>query len=164
VVEYNVSGGVVFAGTRILMPVAVATVLSSALEPVSGTIVVGVTGTIGTIASPSGVIATVATVQSQVQVVGTVVPGAGSYSFTTVSATIKGGPGTLYAVAAAGNNAIASLSAGTLLVLDSTSTIMVAVVASGAFVSHQFGAVGVGFGTLIASIIGGAIDTSFVVR
>jgi hypothetical protein len=84
VVEFDVSGGIVMAGTRILLPIAIATVLPGVSIPLSGSLTsnLGAIGTIGTIGSPVQVVGTVttvgggsssiSTVQSPVGVVGTI--------------------------------------------------------------------------------------------
>ncbi len=86
---------------------------------------------------------------------------ASSYVFTSVSATIKASPGILYLINASGESGLTA-GPGTLLVLDSTSTIAVIPVAAGGFVTAPFGP-GVSFGTLIGSIIG-SVDATFVIR
>lgn len=144
-VEYNLQGGVVFSGSRILMPVAVATILAAAQgAAVSGTLGVG----------------TIGTIQSAVGVVGTVQAQAASYRFLTASGTVKASAGVLYSVLVAGETGIAGGAAGTLLVLDSAGTIAVVPVASGGFNPAQFGP-GINFGSLFGSIIG-SLDATFV--
>jgi hypothetical protein len=91
---------------------------------------------------------------------GTVQQRPASYKFTTVSATVAGSAGVLYAVVAAGESGLVS-GPGTLLVLDGTATVAVLPVAAGGLASPQFGP-GVAFGTLIASVIG-SVDATFVV-
>ena len=138
----NVSGTVPVS--TILSPVSIGTVLSPV--PV-GTILAPVS--IGTVLSPVGVEVVGGTVQSL----------ASSYAFTNVSAVVKGSPGVLYQVNAAGESGLVA-GAGTLLVLDSAATVLVVPVAAGGFVSAPFGP-GVNFGSLIASILG-SVDATFV--
>jgi hypothetical protein len=106
-------------------------------------------------------VGTVGTIQSPVAVVGTVQSQSGSYVFTSVSATIKGSPGVLYQVNVSGESGLVS-GPGTLLILDGTATVGVVPVAAGGFVSAPF-TPGVGFGTLIGSVIG-SVDATFVIR
>lgn len=154
-VEYNVSGGVVFAGSRILMPVAVATVLPSGLTQYIGTI--------ATILSPVAVSATVVASISMGTIAvsgGTIQSQPALYAFRSASGTIKASAGVLYSVLVAGETGIVGASGGTLLVLDAAGTIAVVPVASGGFQPAPFGP-GVSFSSLFASLMG-SIDATFV--
>lgn len=139
--EFGIEGDVNLAGSRIIVPVALATILAGA--------VVTVTGTVTATAGGSGSLG------------GTVVQAAAQYAFTNTSAVIKSSPGTLYQVLLAGASGTVA-GAGTLLVLDGSATVAVLPVAAGGFQSAPFGP-GVGFGTLIASLIGSG-DATFVFR
>jgi hypothetical protein len=187
--EFSITGYEILAGTRILIPVDVASIQPGISIPVTGTVSVGSVNviidvatvnavvdvaTIGAIASPvtigtiqSAPLVTVqgavaASLSSPVTVAGgTIESLAAGYVFTSVSATIKGSPGILYQINVAGESGLVS-GPGTLLVLDSTATLAVVPVAAGGFEPVPFGP-GVNFGTLIGSIIG-SIDATFVVR
>ena len=155
---------------------ALATVLPGVVVPVSGTLSVGsVTaivsiGTVQVVGTLDALLGTVnaAIVGGTVNVQGTVTVGGGtvqsqpaSYAFTDVSATIKGSAGVLYQINASGESGLVA-GPGTLLAMDGAATLAVLPVAAGGFVSAPFGP-GVGFGTLIASIIGD-VDATFVFR
>ena len=184
--EFSISGYEILAGTRILIPVDIASIQPGIAIPVTGTVNVGSIVAVIDVATINAVV-DVATINS-VESLGTIensplvtVQGAVSasltspvtvaggtvealpaqYAFTSVSATIKGSPGVLYNIAAAGESGLVA-GAGTLLVLDSTSTIVVVPVAAGGVQSVPFYP-GVGFGTLIGSIIGN-VDATFVYR
>jgi hypothetical protein len=137
--EFGIVGDVVIAGSRILVPVSVATVVPGVVVPVSGTVSLG-----------GGTVPVAGTVQIQ----------PARYVFTSVSGTVKGGPGVLYSVFASGESGLVA-GAGTLLVLDGTATVAVVPVGAGGAVPVPF-APGVAFGTLIASVLG-SVDATFVV-
>ncbi|MBF6555574.1 MAG: hypothetical protein IVW52_05280 [Acidimicrobiales bacterium] len=208
-VEFLIVGSENLQGSRIILPVAFATVLPGVVMPVSGTVTTAGSGTVvvgtilnaplvtvqGTVVSQGtisvgtvtavvqigtvNVVGTldavlgtvsVAVVSGTVQIVGTlpttVLGGTiqsqpASYLFTSVSATVKGSPGVLYQVNAAGESGLVA-GPGTLLVLDGVATVLVVPVAAGGFQSAPFGP-GVGFGTLIGSIVG-SVDATFVFR
>ena len=148
----------------------VGTLLNAPLVTVQGTVLAQGTLTVGTVLSPVVVVGTVqtqativalGTILSPIAVVGTVQSQAASYVFTNVSSVVKGTPGVLYMVNAAGETGLVA-GAGTLLVLDVSATVTVVPVAAGGYVSAPFGP-GVTFSSLIASIIGD-VDATFVVR
>ena len=181
--EFSITGYEILAGTRILLPVDIASVEPGISVPVTGTVNVGSVNAIIDVATLNAVIdvatiqmlgtiqnAPLVTVQGSVSASlsspvtvagGTIESLAASYVFTSVSATIKGSPGILYQINAAGESGLVA-GAGTLLVLDGSATLAVVPVASGGFESVSFYP-GVGFGTLIGSIIG-STDATFVVR
>lgn len=169
----EITGFAVLAGSRIIVPVEVASLDASAGIPSVGTIgtllsghINTDTGTIGTIIS-GAITATILSGQlANVGTIGTILSGQvtlqpASYVFTNVTATIKGSSGILYQINAAGESGLVA-GPGTLLVLDSTATVTVIPVAAGGYVPAPFRP-GVTFGTLIASIIG-SVDATFVIK
>jgi hypothetical protein len=227
--EFMIEGDINIAASRVLVPVAVATILPNVVMPVSGTVTTtsaGGTITIGTIAAVGTILSPLAlgTVLSPVPIAGTISVGTvtavvdigtvnvvgtldallgtinanvsgtvsvgsilsplsigtvlspvpttilsgtisflpANYVFTNVSAVIKGTPGTLWQINAAGESGLVA-GAGTLLVLDAAATVLVMPLAAGGFQSAPFGPNGVNFGSLIASVIGN-VDATFVIH
>ena len=148
----------------------VGTILNAPLVSVEGNITASISNnpSLGTILNAplvtiQGSLATVSQIGTilhapLITVTGTIQNQSASYGFTNVSSVIKSSPGILYGINVSGE----SLTAGTLLVMDSTATLVVIPVAAGGFESAPF-APGVGFGTLIASVIGAA-DATFIYR
>jgi len=105
-VEFAILGDSNIASSRILVPVAMATVLPGVSFPVSGTV------SVGTVAVGIGTVSVVATVQAVATIVSPVLLGASTPTSATVSATISGGPGTLYGVVSSNQGTVA----GTVIV------------------------------------------------
>jgi hypothetical protein len=159
--EFMIEGDINIAASRVLVPVAVATILPNVVMPVSGTVTTtssGGTITIGTIAAVGTILSPVPTTILS----GTISFLPANYVFTNVSAVIKGTPGTLWQINAAGESGLVA-GAGTLLVLDAAATVLVMPLAAGGFQSAPFGPNGVNFGSLIASVIGN-VDATFVIH
>lgn len=179
-VPVNVVGGSITVGT-VSVVVDVATVSDiltgtiATVQSVGGTVSVDVVGgtvstnVLGTpLVEVTGVATVAGTVEANVlgtppvsvQGIATVSQQAVSYSYQqTGLATIKATAGTLYDVILTGEAGLTA-AAGTAVLLNGTGTIAVLAVPSGDMRQARFGP-GVGFGTLIASIIG-TVDLTVV--
>ena len=165
-VPVNVVGGSITVGT-VSVVVDVATVSDiltgtiATVQSVGGTVsvdVVGGTASVNVLGTPP--VSITGTPSVTVQGIATVSQQAVSYSYQqTGLATIKATAGTLYDVILTGEAGLTA-AAGTAVLLNGTGTIAVLAVPSGDMRQARFGP-GVGFGTLIASIIG-TVDLTVV--
>lgn len=143
-----------------------ATIAGTADVTVIGTPTVSVAGiaSVSVVGTPSVNATIVGTPTVDATIIGTptVTQAQASYFYAqTGLATIKATAGTLFSAVLTGEAGILA-AAGTAVLLNATGTIAVLAVPAGQTVSAQFGP-GVGFGTLIASIIG-TVDLTVVYR